>query len=79
MSGNTSGSQTTAKQKMLEIQQQLADAEAATQMEEEKNRKRQEEERKRQEELRKIEQAKIRRDGKEKRRREIVAEMVSFR
>ncbi|KAG1850245.1 hypothetical protein C8R48DRAFT_778217 [Suillus tomentosus] len=76
MSGNTYGSQTTAKQKMLELQQQLADAEAATQMEEEENRKHQEEERKHQEELRKIEQAKIRREGEEKRRREIVAEMT---
>jgi TolA-binding protein len=78
MPNNASGSQKTAKQKLLELQQQLADAETAARMEEEENRKRQEEERKRQEELRRIEEAEQRREAEEKRRREIVEEMVSF-
>ena len=78
MSNNASGSQQTARQKLLELQQQLADAEAAARMEEEENRKRQEEERKRLEELKWIEEAEKRREAEERRRREIVEEMVSF-
>jgi predicted Holliday junction resolvase-like endonuclease len=84
MSGNTSGSQKTAKQKLLELQQQLADAEAAARKEEEEIRKRQEEERKREEErkiqedLKRIRESEIRVEAENKRRREIVEEMVSF-
>jgi hypothetical protein len=43
MSNNASGSQKSAKQKLLELQQQLMDTENAARMEEEENRKRQEE------------------------------------
>jgi hypothetical protein len=77
MSNNASGSQKSAKQKLLELQQQLADAENVAQMEEEENRKRQEEEQKHQEELRMIAEAEKQVEAEEKRRRAIVDEMVS--
>jgi hypothetical protein len=70
MSNNTSGSQKSAKQKLLELQQQLVDAENVAWMEEEENRKCQEE-------LRMIVEAEKRVEAEEKRRRAIVEEMVS--
>jgi hypothetical protein len=78
MSNNASGSQQTARQKLLELQQQLTDMEAAAQMEEEEDWKHKEEEWKHLEELRLIEEAEKRREAEAKRRREIVEKMVSF-
>jgi hypothetical protein len=63
MSNNASGSQQTARQKLLELQQQLADAEAAAQMEEEEDWKHKEEEWKHLEELRLIEEAEKQREA----------------
>jgi hypothetical protein len=79
MSNNVSRSQKSARQKLLELQQQLTDMENVARMEEEENWKCQEEEQKCQEELRKIVEAKKWVKAEEKRHRAIVEEMISSR
>jgi hypothetical protein len=82
MSNNASGSQKSAREKMQELQEQLAavSALAVAEEEAEKQKKRKEAERKRLEDLRRIEQAEKRREVAElKRHKEIAEETVSAR
>jgi len=78
MSGNNSGAQQSAKARIEELRQQILDAEEAAQMEEEAL-KAQEAERKRLADLEKVRQVELRiQQAEEKRRQEIVKEMVHF-
>jgi len=78
MSGNNSGAQQSAKARLEELRQQILDAEEAAQMEEEAL-KAQEAERKCLADLEKVRQAELRiQQAEEKRRQEIVKEMVHF-
>jgi hypothetical protein len=79
MSGNNSGAQKSTKARLEELRQQVLDAEEVAQMEEEALRA-QEAEWKRLADLEKVRQAEIRiQQAEEKRRQEIVKEMVCFR
>jgi hypothetical protein len=79
MSGNNSGAQKSARARLGELRQQILDTEEAAWMEEEALRA-QEAEQKRLADLEKVRQAEIRiQQAEEKRRQEIVKEMVCFR
>jgi len=79
MSGNNSGAQKSAKERLEELRQQVADVEDAAWMEEEALRA-QEAEWKHLADLEKVRQAKIQIQQAEQRRcQEIVQEMISFR
>jgi hypothetical protein len=78
MSGNNSGAQKSARARLEELRQQILDVEEAAQMEEEALRA-QEAEQKRLADLEKVRQAEIWiQQAEEKRRQEIIKEMVHF-
>jgi len=78
MSGNNSGAQQSAKARLEELRQQILDVDEAAQMEEEAL-KAQEAERKHLADLEKVRQAELQiQPVEERRRQEIVKEMVRF-